>query len=147
MDTATQLGAETWLNELIWREFYAAILYHFPFVRQMAFRPKLREISWRDAPADFAAWVDGRTGYPVVDAAMRITFEKLRHRRIRSRRFHQLDPRVAELDIGEPYALLLVDARGTDPQPVGFLEPCRSRVEAGNDDGYVTQPGDHAVLP
>ena len=71
MDAAARLGAETWLNELIWREFYAAILYHFPFVRQMAFRPELREISWRDAPADFAAWVDGRTGYPVVDAAMR----------------------------------------------------------------------------
>ena len=71
MDAAARLGAETWLNELIWREFYAAILYHFPFVRQMAFRPELREISWRDAPADFAAWVEGRTGYPVVDAAMR----------------------------------------------------------------------------
>jgi deoxyribodipyrimidine photo-lyase len=71
MDAAARLGAETWLKELIWREFYAAILYHFPFVRQMAFRPELREISWRDAPADFAAWVDGRTGYPVVDAAMR----------------------------------------------------------------------------
>lgn len=64
-------GAETWLNELIWREFYAAILYHFPLVRRMAFRPGLRNIPWRDAPADFAAWAEGRTGYPVVDAAMR----------------------------------------------------------------------------
>lgn len=64
-------GAETWLNELIWREFYAAILYHFPYVRRTAFRPGLRGIPWRDAPADFAAWAEGRTGYPVVDAAMR----------------------------------------------------------------------------
>lgn len=64
-------GAETWLNELVWREFYAAILYHFPHVRRMAFRPGLRNIPWRDAPADFAAWAEGRTGYPVVDAAMR----------------------------------------------------------------------------
>ena len=71
MDAVVRLGAQTWLNELIWREFYAAILYHFPFVRRLAFRPKLREISWRDAPADFAAWVEGYTGYPVVDAAMR----------------------------------------------------------------------------
>ena len=64
-------GAETWLNELIWREFYAAILYHFPYVRQTAFRPQLRTIPWLNHPADFAAWSQGLTGYPVVDAAMR----------------------------------------------------------------------------
>ncbi len=64
-------GAETWLIELIWREFYAAILYHFPVVRRAAFRPELRAIPWRDDPAGFAAWSEGRTGYPVVDAAMR----------------------------------------------------------------------------
>jgi deoxyribodipyrimidine photo-lyase len=71
MDAEARSGAETWLNELIWREFYVAILYYFPYVRQMAFRPELRKISWQDTPADFAAWVEGRTGYPVVDAAMR----------------------------------------------------------------------------
>ena len=64
-------GTETWLNELIWREFYAAILYHFPFVRQTAFRAELRNIPWRDDPDGFKAWYEGRTGYPVVDAAMR----------------------------------------------------------------------------
>jgi deoxyribodipyrimidine photo-lyase len=64
-------GAETWLNELIWREFYAAILYHFPEVRRSAFRPEMRHIPWRDDPDEFAAWCAGRTGYPVVDAAMR----------------------------------------------------------------------------
>ncbi len=68
--TARQ-GAETWLNELIWREFYASILYHFPFVRQTAFKTELRQIRWRDDPEGFAAWCEGRTGYPVVDAAMR----------------------------------------------------------------------------
>ncbi len=71
IDTKAQLGAETWLNELIWREFYAAILYHFPYVRQTAFRPELRNIPWRDDLDGFNAWVEGRTGYPVVDAAMR----------------------------------------------------------------------------
>jgi len=70
-NAAERQGAETWLNELIWREFYAAILYHFPYVRRMAFRQGLRNIPWRDDPAGFAAWADGRTGYPVVDAAMR----------------------------------------------------------------------------
>ena len=64
-------GAEAWLNELIWREFYIAILHHFPHVRQQAFRAQLRAIPWRNDAADFAAWREGRTGYPVVDAAMR----------------------------------------------------------------------------
>ncbi|MBL8045791.1 MAG: deoxyribodipyrimidine photo-lyase [Anaerolineales bacterium] len=64
-------GAETWLNELIWREFYFSILYHFPAVLQQAFNPNLREIAWRDAPEDWAAWQRGQTGYPVVDACMR----------------------------------------------------------------------------
>jgi deoxyribodipyrimidine photo-lyase len=64
-------GVETWLNELIWREFYISILYHFPKVRCSAFRQELRRIPWRNDPEDFAAWQEGRTGYPVVDAAMR----------------------------------------------------------------------------
>ncbi|KPL74810.1 deoxyribodipyrimidine photolyase [Ornatilinea apprima] len=68
---AASKGAETWLNELIWREFYQAILYHFPGVLKQAFNPALREIAWRDAPADLAAWKAGLTGYPVVDASMR----------------------------------------------------------------------------
>jgi deoxyribodipyrimidine photo-lyase len=71
VDGPARRGAETWLNELIWREFYAAILYHYPHVRQMAFRPQLRRIPWQNDPEDFAAWCEGRTGYPVVDAAMR----------------------------------------------------------------------------
>jgi deoxyribodipyrimidine photo-lyase len=70
-DAASRVGAETWLNELIWREFYATILYHFPYVRRTAFRTKLRSIPWRDDSAGFTAWADGCTGYPVVDAAMR----------------------------------------------------------------------------
>lgn len=69
--TSAQLGAETWLNELIWREFYASILYHFPYVRQTAFRAELRNIPWRNDPSGLTAWKAGLTGYPVVDAAMR----------------------------------------------------------------------------
>jgi deoxyribodipyrimidine photo-lyase len=64
-------GAEAWLNELIWREFFIAILYHFPHVRQQAFRPELRDVAWTGDETAFAAWREGRTGYPVVDAAMR----------------------------------------------------------------------------
>ena len=64
-------GAEVWLNELIWREFYHAILYHYPHVLKTALNPELRCIPWRNAPADLQAWQAGLTGYPVVDAAMR----------------------------------------------------------------------------
>jgi deoxyribodipyrimidine photo-lyase len=63
-------GPETWLNELIWREFYQSILYHFPGVLENAFRADLRDICWQNDQDDFAAWCDGRTGYPIVDAAM-----------------------------------------------------------------------------
>ncbi len=64
-------GAETWLNELIWREFYIQILFHFPHVSRTAFNPALANIPWRNEAAEFEAWKQGRTGVPIVDAAMR----------------------------------------------------------------------------
>jgi deoxyribodipyrimidine photo-lyase len=64
-------GAERWLDELIWREFYVHILAHFPHVRREAFRPALRNIPWRNDASEFQAWCEGRTGYPVVDAGLR----------------------------------------------------------------------------
>ncbi len=69
--TPTSLGATTWLKELVWREFYLAVLYHFPRVLRTAFNPRLRAIPWRTAPDDLAAWQQGRTGYPIVDACLR----------------------------------------------------------------------------
>ncbi len=62
---------ETFLNELIWREFYAMILYHFPRVVDNAFREKYDRIQWRNNEAEFEAWCAGKTGYPLVDAGMR----------------------------------------------------------------------------
>jgi deoxyribodipyrimidine photo-lyase len=70
-DRKARKGAETWLNELIWREFYVSILHHFPNVRREAFRADLRDIPWENDEGAFAAWREGRTGYPIVDAAMR----------------------------------------------------------------------------
>lgn len=64
-------GAETWLSELIWRDFYQMILAHHPRVVDSAFRPEYDRIRWDDAPELFTAWCEGRTGYPIVDAAMR----------------------------------------------------------------------------
>lgn len=64
-------GAETWLSELIWREFYVQILHHFPHVQRSSFRHEYDAIQWRNDPDEFAAWCAGQTGYPVVDAALR----------------------------------------------------------------------------
>lgn len=64
-------GCETWINELIWREFYYSILFHFPKVLKTAFQPYWRDLPWRSAPQDLRAWQNGETGYPIVDAAMR----------------------------------------------------------------------------
>ncbi|MDO5509258.1 MAG: deoxyribodipyrimidine photo-lyase [Weeksellaceae bacterium] len=62
---------EKFLNELIWREFFSQILYHYPHVENRAFRPAYDLIQWRDAPEDLATWCRGETGYPLVDAGMR----------------------------------------------------------------------------
>jgi deoxyribodipyrimidine photo-lyase len=66
-------GAEIWLSELIWRDFYHQILHHHPRVVGHAFKPEYDRIKWehgKHADALFAAWCEGRTGYPLVDAAM-----------------------------------------------------------------------------
>lgn len=61
----------TWVSELTWREFYMHILHHFPHVHRGNFRAEYDALEWRDAPNELQAWKDGRTGYPIVDAAMR----------------------------------------------------------------------------
>jgi len=64
-------SAQTWLHELIWREFYIHILDHYPHVRTQSFRPSLRAIPWENNDRDFTAWCEGQTGFPIVDASMR----------------------------------------------------------------------------
>ncbi|NPV40201.1 MAG: deoxyribodipyrimidine photo-lyase [Anaerolineae bacterium] len=64
-------GISSWLNELIWREFFIHIMAAFPQVMRGAFRPNLRAVPWRDSSADLQAWQAGLTGYPLVDAGMR----------------------------------------------------------------------------
>jgi len=61
----------TYLNELIWRDFYSQILGNFPHVVGNPFRPQYDRVEWRDAPEDFEKWKNGLTGYPIVDAGMR----------------------------------------------------------------------------
>ncbi len=62
---------ETFLNELIWRDFYSQILAHFPRVVKESFRPEYDHIDWENDPELFQKWCDGQTGYPIVDAGMR----------------------------------------------------------------------------
>lgn len=64
-------GADTWLSELAWRDFYFMILWHYPQVVTRSFRPEYDRIQWDDAPELWQAWCEARTGYPLVDAAMR----------------------------------------------------------------------------
>lgn len=63
--------SEKYLNELIWRDFYQQILWHFPHVATKAFKPRYDHIEWRNNPDEFKRWCDGQTGYPLVDAGMR----------------------------------------------------------------------------
>ena len=82
-----QLGAQknaTWLNELIWRDFYQMILWHFPQVQTQSFKPSYDRIAWRNDPHEFEAWCEGRTGYPIVDAGMReLNATGFMHNRVR----------------------------------------------------------------
>jgi deoxyribodipyrimidine photo-lyase len=80
-------GARTWLSELVWREFYFQVLHHHPHSTQRSFRPEYDAIQWAsgdDAQALFAAWCEGRTGYPLVDAAIaQIRTSGYMHNRLR----------------------------------------------------------------
>lgn len=83
--TAAKALSETYLNELIWRDFYQNILWHFPHVgKGKAFKPEYDQIEWRNDEGEFQKWCDGQTGYPIVDAGMRELNETgFMHNRVR----------------------------------------------------------------
>jgi deoxyribodipyrimidine photo-lyase len=75
---------EAFLNELIWRDFFIQILYHFPSVVSCCFKPAYNVIPWRNDEAEFQRWCQGETGYPIVDAGMRELNETgFMHNRVR----------------------------------------------------------------
>lgn len=77
-------SSETYLNELIWREFFMQILWHFPHVVSKNFNPKYDRINWRNNENEFKLWCEGRTGYPMVDAGMRqLNQSGFMHNRVR----------------------------------------------------------------
>lgn len=76
--------SETWLNELIWRDFYMMILWHFPHVANRAFKKEYDHVPWRDKEDDFKKWCEGNTGFPIIDAGMReLNTTGFMHNRVR----------------------------------------------------------------
>ena len=76
--------SETWFNELVWRDFYFQILWHFPYVVNSAFKPNYNHIEWRNNEDEFEKWCNGQTGYPIVDAGMReLNVTGFMHNRVR----------------------------------------------------------------
>lgn len=81
---ANSAGAGTWLNELIWRDFYQMILWHFPHVVGNSFKREYDKIEWINNQSHFRAWCEGKTGYPIVDAGMRELMQTgFMHNRVR----------------------------------------------------------------
>lgn len=81
--TALELS-ETWLNELIWREFFMSILWNYPYVIDISFKRKYDAIPWRNNENEFEKWCTGMTGYPIVDAGMReLNATGFMHNRVR----------------------------------------------------------------
>lgn len=76
--------SEKWTTELIWRDFYQMIIYHFPHAAANSFRPAYDQIPWLNDEVHFQAWCEGRTGYPLVDAGMReLVATGFMHNRVR----------------------------------------------------------------
>ncbi|HBQ99122.1 MAG TPA: deoxyribodipyrimidine photolyase [Cyanobacteria bacterium UBA11691] len=67
----TLKNIQTWQQELAWREFYQHVLYHFPELADGPYRSLFKHFRWDNNPQQFQAWCEGKTGYPIVDAAMR----------------------------------------------------------------------------
>lgn len=81
---ANKKEAQTWINELIWREFYYNITFHFPDIIKSSFNKQYDNIKWNKSKKDFDAWCEGKTGYPIVDAGMRqLVSEGWMHNRVR----------------------------------------------------------------
>ena len=81
---ASELNDNTYLKELIWREFFMQILWHFPKVIHHSFKEKYDNIAWENNEELFQKWCEGKTGYPIVDAGMRELNETgLMHNRVR----------------------------------------------------------------
>ena len=148
-------GRRVFVQELIWREFYAHVLWHHPRVLREPFQEAFARMSWREDPGAFDAWARGRTGYPIVDAAMRqlsaagfvhnrgrmiaasfLTKDLLLDFRLGEAEFmrHLTDGDVASNDGGWQWTA----STGTDPQPYfRIFNPTLQGKRFDPDGGYV----------
>ena len=84
VEKALKNSNKTYLKELIWREFFMQILWHFPYTQEKSFKPKYDNIRWLNNNDEFKKWCDGNTGYPLVDAGMReLNHSGFMHNRVR----------------------------------------------------------------
>lgn len=146
----------TWQQELAWREFYQCALYHFPELADGPYRALWRTFPWENDPAKFAAWCAGRTGFPIVDAAMRQLNETgWMHNRCRMivASFLTKDLRI-DWRWGEKYFMqTLIDgdlaannggwqwsaSSGMDPKPLRIFNPASQAQKFDPDAEYIRQ--------
>ncbi|MBF2074052.1 MAG: deoxyribodipyrimidine photo-lyase [Synechococcales cyanobacterium C42_A2020_086] len=153
-DTRQQI--QTWQQELAWREFYQHAMYFFPQLAEGAYRPALQQFPWDNREDHFQAWCEGKTGYPIVDAAMRQLNEfAWMHNRCRMivASFLTKDLLI-DFRWGEKYFMQrLVDgdlsannggwqwsaSSGMDPKPLRIFNPASQAQKFDPDGEYIRQ--------
>ncbi|MGQ9867048.1 MAG: cryptochrome/photolyase family protein, partial [Pseudanabaenaceae cyanobacterium] len=147
---------QTWQQELCWREFYQHVLLHFPELETGAYRPAMQNFPWDNDPDRFQAWCEGRTGYPIVDAAM----QELHHTGWMHNRCRMIVASFLTKNLlvswqwGEAYFMQqLLDgdlaannggwqwsaSSGMDPKPLRIFNPYRQAQQFDPDATYIKQ--------
>ncbi|MBD2496396.1 deoxyribodipyrimidine photo-lyase, 8-HDF type [Nostoc sp. FACHB-280] len=152
----TTASIRTWQQELAWREFYQHAMYHFPELAEGAYRDAFKNFPWETNDAHFQAWCEGKTGYPIVDAAMRQLNESgWMHNRCRMivASFLTKDLLINP-QLGEKYFMQkLIDgdlsannggwqwsaSSGMDPKPVRIFNPASQAQKFDPDGEYIRQ--------
>ncbi len=151
-----KIGVQTWQQELAWREFYQQVMYHFPKLADGPYREHFKQFPWNDDDRLFQAWCEGKTGYPIVDAAMRQLNETgWMHNRCRMivASFFTKDL-ILDWRLGEQYFMQrLVDgdlsannggwqwsaSSGMDPKPLRIFNPATQAQKFDRDGKYIRQ--------
>jgi deoxyribodipyrimidine photo-lyase len=149
-------GIQTWQQELAWREFYQQVMYHFPELAEGPYREPFKQFPWDENDRAFQAWCDGKTGYPIVDAAMRqLNATGWMHNRCRMivASFLTKDL-ILDWRSGEKYFMQrLVDgdlsannggwqwsaSSGMDPKPLRIFNPSTQAQKFDRDGKYIRQ--------
>lgn len=152
----SKIGVRTWQQELAWREFYQQVMYHFPTLADGPYRDRFKQFPWNEDDRIFQAWCEGKTGYPIIDAAMRQLNETgWMHNRCRMivASFLTKDL-ILNWQRGEKYFMQrLVDgdlsannggwqwsaSSGMDPKPLRIFNPASQAQKFDRDGDYIRQ--------